>query len=817
MAKWSPTTLIQSRLDNFLTQVFADWPKQLSRFVLTVLGIAAGVFCVGALLGMLDIQGSQMDKAHLASQPAHIVLILRTSAPYAVLPMLKETHGIADIATQSQTTVRYRQPGDILWSLATVLTRPDYRQQPYERITLHQGNWPEKNKLAVEVMTSSHFAIPLNTGLQFQTRDGIRDLKITGIVRHPFTKPPRMGGQPMFMASLDTGKLFGLEPYQFNQVLVRSQNPDDLEQTRGIAAELRLKLAKLGYNVSVTLLQDPYKHWGHVFFAGVNKVLLAMALASLVLASMLILNSVAAHLFEQTVQIAIMKSIGASTRLVFTLYLIEIIPLALLALVIAIPASVATAHVGSSWMLSLFNIVPSGLLISECALVTMAVCGIGMTVVAAMPPVFKAVTQPIRKGLDTKGLGSDFGINLFDALMERYVLQHLPTLLASAIANLFKNKARFVWIQGSLVTAGVIFLVVLSLRASVNQTLDNELQRTRYSARIGLLADYPRENLAELAKAHPATLNIEYWRRLPIEIQGQGGTAIKQKGSLGLQLLALPAATLLYKPYIVAGRWLEPADAGRKALVISQDTADLNQIKVGDEVKATVAAQQESWQIVGTYRWLAGANFVIEPAYAALETVEAFVPKKNMASFVVTSAAITDLEQERDYLRALQDRFWDNGFIPDIYSTSAKLDQREHAKQQLLPVTGMLFGLASMVAVIAGIALAGALTLNVLQRKREIAVLRAIGASNRSIFGLFMTEGILHGILSWLGSAVLAFACARPASAFLGQIMFGINLEYCFDSLAVTYWLAGALLISVLASWWPARLAMKLSVKPGLE
>lgn len=803
-------------MDNLIRKIAADWAQHLSRFVLATLGIAAGVFCLGTLLGMLDSQGREMDSAHRASQPAHIVLILRNPAPYSVLPELKAITGVADIATQTQTTVRYRKPDENLWSLATVLTRPDYLNQPYDRITLSEGQWPKTDKLAVEGMSASHFAIPLNSGLQFQTRDGNRDMQIVGIIRHPFTKPPRFGGQPLFAASAEAGELFGLAKDRFNQVLVRVNNPGFPKQCQNIAAELRLKLASLGYNVSATLLQDPDKHWGHVFFAGVNKVLLLMAWASVLLASLLILNSVAAHMLEQSVQIAIMKAIGGSSRVLISLYLGEIFVLALLAVLIAIPASIAAAHAGSKWMLGLFNIMPSGLLYSKRAVATMALCGIGMSLLAALPPVLKAVNQPIRQGLDTQGIGNDFGISPFDLWLERHLLHFLPTLFANAIANIFRNKTRLLWIQGSLITAGLLFLVILSLRASVNLTLDNELQRTRYTARLGLLADYPQAILADIAKANAKTKSVEFWRRLPIEIQGHDGKAISQKGGLGLQLLALPAASQLYQPYIVAGRWLQPADAGSKALVISADTAELNRLKIGDEVTATIASRPESWRIIGTYRWLAGANFVIEPAYTNLESVEDIVPQKNWASFIVTSTDIDSVRQEREYLKSLQDHLWDKGIIPDIYSTNAKLDQREHAQQQLLPVTGTLFGLVAMVAVIAGIALAGALAMNVLQRKREIAVLRAIGANNGSIFGLFMMEGLFHGLLAWLCSTVAAYLCAQPAAELLGQTMFGINLDYRFDTLAVAYWLGGTVLISLLASVWPAWSAMKISIKTGL-
>lgn len=54
-----------------------------------------------------------------------------------------------------------------------------------------------------------------------------------------------------------------------------------------------------------------------------------------------------------------------------------------------------------------------------------------------------------------------------------------------------------------------------------------------------------------------------------------------------------------------------------------------------------------------------------------------------------------------------------------------------------------------IIALVGGIALMGALAIGVIERTKEIGVLRALGARSRTVMSLFVMEGNLHGLLSW--------------------------------------------------------------------
>lgn len=173
---------------------------------------------------------------------------------------------------------------------------------------------------------------------------------------------------------------------------------------------------------------------------------------------------------------------------------------------------------------------------------------------------------------------------------------------------------------------------------------------------------------------------------------------------------------------------------------------------------------------------------------------------------------IDSLKNEIDYVAQLKQIFQDHAIPLNPYNTRAKIQQSQFAINQFKPVISTLSGLAIMIASVGGISLSGILVISVLQRTREIGVLSAIGAKPATVFRMFLTEGLLHGFFAWLISVPIAYIAAKPIANELGETMFGIRLDYIFDLYSPVYWFCLLFIIAFLASYWPAKKAMQVSV-----
>ncbi len=94
--------------------------------------------------------------------------------------------------------------------------------------------------------------------------------------------------------------------------------------------------------------------------------------------------------------------------------------------------------------------------------------------------------------------------------------------------------------------------------------------------------------------------------------------------------------------------------------------------------------------------------------------------------------------------------------------------------------------------------------------------MRAIGASSWQVIRLFVGEGILLGLISWL----IALPLSIPAAYGLATrgLSFALNqqLSYNFTPLGGALWLVIITILAVLASLFPARSAARISVRESL-
>ncbi len=141
------------------------------------------------------------------------------------------------------------------------------------------------------------------------------------------------------------------------------------------------------------------------------------------------------------------------------------------------------------------------------------------------------------------------------------------------------------------------------------------------------------------------------------------------------------------------------------------------------------------------------------------------------------------------------------------------VDTRKQIEDHLLILATFLVLMSVLVLLVGGLGLASTMSINVLERTREIGVMRAIGASTGSILQTIVTEGTIIGGLSW----VLALIISWPVSVFVsntfGMTFFDAPLRFAVSLPGIFIWLAISICFAALASLYPAWSATQLTVR----
>jgi putative ABC transport system permease protein len=131
-------------------------------------------------------------------------------------------------------------------------------------------------------------------------------------------------------------------------------------------------------------------------------------------------------------------------------------------------------------------------------------------------------------------------------------------------------------------------------------------------------------------------------------------------------------------------------------------------------------------------------------------------------------------------------------------------------------MTYIMLSMACLAALVGSLGLATTMSISVVERAREIGVMRAAGATPLTVARIFVGEGVFVGVLSWLLAVPLSYPGALIFSNAVGDSLIRIPLEFSYSVEGVVFWLTTVVLLSALASLWPALKATRVSVREAL-
>jgi putative ABC transport system permease protein len=148
----------------------------------------------------------------------------------------------------------------------------------------------------------------------------------------------------------------------------------------------------------------------------------------------------------------------------------------------------------------------------------------------------------------------------------------------------------------------------------------------------------------------------------------------------------------------------------------------------------------------------------------------------------------------------------------EVLSNFLISEEREEIDAAFAIIVSLLMIMTLLLATVGGLGLMGTMSLNVMERVREIGVMRAFGASSKMISRIVIIEGLSIGMMSW----ILAIGLSLPISSYLARTVGLSFMDYPMTATTspggILAWAALVVIISIVASLFPALRAVRLTV-----
>jgi putative ABC transport system permease protein len=779
------------------------------RTVLIVLSIAVGLFAFGTIVSSQTILSAGLAESFAAINPSSGTVRTLELFGEDFVRSVRAMKDVEEADARRALDVRV-QVGPDEWANLRLFAISDYDDIRINKVRPESGAWPPPER---EILIE-RAALPL---IKAQVGDVVliempnekrRELRIAGLAHDPAQLPAQIDGSPYGYVSFETLEWLG-EPHGFNELYIVAKNRDDKEFAQQVVNEVKTKVEKNDFTIPMMTTAEPGQLPLNDVLQAVLLLMGTLGLLSLFLSMFLIVNTVSALLAQQKRQIGVMKAIGARTGQIMGTYLGMVMIYGLIALIIAVPLSTVGSRGLSRLMAAFFNFDLTDLSVSPQAILLQIAVGLMVPILASLYPFIANLRVTAAEAMSDYSMGRGrFGSGLLDRLLSganlwfaRRVLLR-PLLLS--LRNIFRSKGRLVLTLITLTLGGATFIGVFSVSATLSDTIDDLMQVYNFDSVIVFARPYRIERIAREAQRVPGVVQTDVYVQVPAR-------RVRPDGSEGQAIFLLAfrvGSELVPGPAIVQGRWLLPEDENAIVVdaILLKEEPD---IELGDEIVLTIEGRERTFRVVGmSLGIVAPICYVNHPYIARItgdvgRTSAAIVATEGHdETAVIETTAALEAHLERRGLR-----------VSNVYSIN---EERAEGEAFFGAIISLLLIMSILLAIVGGLGLMGTMSINVLERTREIGVLRAIGARNKGVAWVFIREGIAIGVLSWLLGSVLAFPLGKALSDAVGVSVLGAPQAFSYSMAGMWIWLVLVVTLSALASFLPARNASRLTVREVL-
>lgn len=803
---------------------FADITRRKGRSLLMVLGIFVGVVGVAATNEASGIISGAFFYANDATNVPNISFTV-DRLPREVDAEVRQ---IANVARVQERAIY----DNALWDLAgggfatiRIAAYADPSRAQLDDFTLSRGRMPGRGEIVLESGDRAVQSVALGDTITIEKLDhGTVRLRVVGLAR-------TRGGAiwPARAQALGYMSMDGLQqlapadaaaasqdvvkgpPSSFGwQLLVKTRDVGTVEQTYQVIHQ-----ALDGAHITTFDAQYRFADADPdtlLFISGLLDIIHVLALVTLGLVGILIFNSIAALLAEQTSVIGMLKAIGSTRIPIMRSYLVTIGAFGLIATALGLDLGLIAGYQLAVWLAATTQQDPGPYHVVPEALASGAVVGLLFPLLAALPPLWNGTRITVREAISAAGVRTG-------RLPRRawgHRLRFVPQIVWLGLRNLARRPGRLVLTLAALALTVAIFMGVQLTAASLDANVAEGFATWSLNSdfRIRQDAAKPDSSIVAALQGLPGVARVEPFDPEIVTIT-----------HAELKLYGMDADTQLYQPQLVAGRWLQPHEMN--ALVVNDAAAQRLGLAIGQTVTVelfsaqTHQGEQAEWKIVGIVHELSEVDGSANPqgrqglTFTTLDNLNALRRLPADAAERMWLRATDRSPQALAHLRGvIQQALQGLGLTRDTIDVQSSQELAPDSTP--LPIIATLFDMMTLlVALVGAMSLAHTLIASVLARRREIGVLRSLGATGWRTALVFLIEGLALAGGAWLVGVALGPWIGLAFLWFLDKVFGPIDLVFHWTVVLTSLLLVVA--IAVVASSAPALAAAGTRTRDSLR
>ena len=794
-------------------KVLSDLRGNLGRTVLVIASIAVGLFAFGVIATLYFVIREDMRDGYAAVQPANIRL--RTSLiDDEMIASISDLPGVANTQGARLLNLRMQTAAD-QWTTIELHSHPDFATSSINQLALTEGNLDiSKGQILIERYKLDDTGAELGDLVVIEKPDGqLRTLEVAGVVSDQ-TNGAFSGAGGFFLSpvqgyvSSDTLNWLGLPLPDWYDTLYLTVSGDgtDEDHIQSIADQVSQELEDRDVTVNSVATRRSDDHPNSPYVNAISGVLLLLGFFIVFLSAFLITNTLQALLQQQVEQIGIMKTVGARRTQITAIYMMLILTFGILAFLLAAPLTSWVSFQLMGFLVLQLNFDLLGFRIVPVVLILQALIAVLVPQVAAFFPIWRGSRLSVQEALSGVRQGSTKVRKSGSRGLVRFKLLSRPLLIS--LRNTFRSKGRMVLTLITLSLGGALFISTFNVQLSMANYIDQISQYFIGDLNVTMAFPYRVEKIETLLSPLDEITHVEGWMTARSElIRPDGSTADS------VQLLAPPGGSQLVNPKLLSGRWLQPGD--QNAIVLNElFLSKFPELQTGDTLRLQVNGDETEWIVVGFFQFAGrSAGYM---AYTNAEYLSELVGMPGQAvlfRMVAADPNLTISEQEALGIK-VQNLLEARGI--QIAEVEAGLSVSQTAADGFSILTAFLLFMAILAAVVGSIGLAGTMSINVMERTREIGIMRAIGSSNGILMMMVIIEGYLIGIISWALGSLLAFPITNLMSNAISVALFEASTSITYTATGFLIWFVVVSLLSIGASVLPARKAANLTIREVL-